>query len=97
MFGSGRLYLGAGWAVDPTAVNFWDVMASAAISVIARVFTIRVLRRLGLAREEGVNGSGELVAAMKELELENEDELEQVTAQLLNHLTASKSGATCMS
>jgi hypothetical protein len=32
---------------------------------------------------------------VEELELENEDEAQQVAAHLLNHLTASESGAAC--
>lgn len=73
-------------------------MGSKAIWVIARVCTIRGRsKRLGLAGEESIDGSGELVAAVEELKLEDEDEAEQVTAHLLNHLAASESGATCTS
>lgn len=50
---------------------------------------------LGLAGQEGVDGGGELVAAVKELELEEEDEAEEVAAHLLDQLAAGLGRAAC--
>lgn len=49
---------------------------------------------LGLAGEQSVDGSGELVAALEELELEDEDKAQQVTAHFADHFATSPSGAT---
>jgi hypothetical protein len=49
---------------------------------------------LGLAGEQSVDGSGELVAALEELELKDEDEAQQVTAHFADHFATSPSGAT---
>lgn len=50
--------------------------------------------RLGLAREESVDGSGELLASLKELELEDEDEAQKVAAHLLDHFAGRVGRAT---
>lgn len=50
--------------------------------------------KLSLAREEGVDRGGELVAAVKELELEEEDEAHEFTAHLLDQFTTSVGRAT---
>lgn len=49
---------------------------------------------LGLTRKQSVDRSGELVAALEELQLEDEDEAQQVTAHLADHFATSPSGAT---
>ena len=50
--------------------------------------------QLSLAGEESVGGSGELVTAVEELELEDEEEAQQLAAELLDHLTGSEGRAT---
>lgn len=49
---------------------------------------------LGLAGKQSEDGSGELVAALEELQLEDEDEAQQVTAHLADHFAAGPCGAT---
>lgn len=41
-----------------------------------------------------MGGSGELVTAVEELELEDEEEAQQLAAELLDHLTGSEGRAT---
>lgn len=41
-----------------------------------------------------MDGGGELVAALEELELEEEDEAHQFTAHLADHFATSPRGAT---
>jgi hypothetical protein len=50
--------------------------------------------QLSLAGEESVGGSGELVTAVEELKLENEEEAQQLATELLDHLTGSVGRAT---
>lgn len=50
---------------------------------------------LGLAREKSVDRSGELLASLEELELEDEDEAQQIAAHLLDHLAGRVGRATC--
>ena len=50
--------------------------------------------QLSLAREKSVNRPGELVASMKELKLEKEDETEELAAHLLDQFTSGLSRAT---
>lgn len=52
------------------------------------------MRKLSLAREKSVDGGGELLAALEELQLEQEDEAEQFTTLFLDHFAASPSRAT---
>jgi hypothetical protein len=49
---------------------------------------------LGLAGKQSVDRGRELVAALEELQLEEEDEAQQVTAHFADHFTASPGGAT---
>ena len=53
------------------------------------------LEALLLAGEEGVDGSVELVAAVKEIELHHEEEADEVTAELADERAGSGSGSTC--
>jgi hypothetical protein len=50
--------------------------------------------KLGLAGKESVDGGGELVAAVEELKLEEEDEAHQFAAHLLDELSTSVGRAT---
>lgn len=49
---------------------------------------------LSLAGKQGEDGGGELVTALEELQLEDEDEAQQITAHLADHFAASPCGAT---
>lgn len=66
------------------------------VIIIGSQMILRGLRgyKLSLAREEGVDRGGELVAAVKELELEEEDEAHELAAHLLDQLTTSVGRAT---
>lgn len=50
--------------------------------------------QLSLAGEQSVGGSVELVTAVEELELEDEEEAQQLATELLDHLTGSEGRAT---
>jgi hypothetical protein len=54
-----------------------------------------VVRLLLLASKQGVDGRIELVAALEEVELEDEDVLEDLSAELLDERTSRSCGATC--
>lgn len=49
---------------------------------------------LSLAGKQSEDGSGELLAALEELQLEDEDEAQQVTAHLADHFAGGPCGAT---
>lgn len=49
-----------------------------------------------LAGEQGVNGSRKLLPALQELKLEDEDEIQEVTAHLLDQLARRVGRATCL-
>ena len=53
------------------------------------------LEALFLSGEESVDGSVELVAAVKEVELHHEKEADQVTSELADERTGSGGGSTC--
>lgn len=65
-------------------------------STLTRMQTAQWINKncLGLAGKQSVDWSGELVAALEELQLEDEDEAQQVTTHLADHFATSPSGAT---